>query len=82
MIKFLYSVRDHQAGYAQPVAFMNDGLAVRSVQDCVRLGGGDMHNHPEDFSLYKVGSFDDVTGKIEPMDVFICHLVQLVKDGE
>jgi len=62
------SIFDIAAGvYSRPVFVGSKGLAVRSFQDeCRRVapdGGNAMNSHPEDFNLFLLGTFDDVTGK-------------------
>jgi hypothetical protein len=40
--------------------------ALRGFADAVaNEGAGDLHRHPEDFGLFKVGEFDTVTGLVE-----------------
>lgn len=68
MLKSLYSVRDDKAEFfeAPRIAF-NDADAIR--------GFGQMmchvepyKNQSEDYSLFKVGEFDESTGKISATD--------------
>lgn len=51
--------------YARPVFVPAIGAATRSFMDEVRRKGEDnqLHNHPEDFSLYHLADFNEETGK-------------------
>jgi hypothetical protein len=61
----LFSVFDSKLGeYNSPMVFPSRGVAFRSFLD--EAGRVDPSNavnkHPEDFSLYHVGTFDSVSG--------------------
>ena len=47
------------------------GIAVRAFTDQVNnpQSGGDLYNHPQDFALYEIGSFDDTSGVITPLSI-------------
>ena len=66
MKKVYYAVYDRKAEmYTQPFLEIKDGTAIRAVQDIV-INNKDhpFAKHPSDFSLHKVGEFDEVTGVI------------------
>lgn len=66
MKKVYYSVYDTAAKlYSQPFLEVTDGTAVRAIQDLV-INSKDhaFAKHPKDFSLHKLGEFDDETGVI------------------
>jgi hypothetical protein len=70
MINVICSVKDRAAdAYGRPLFVPSVGLAIRSFTDEVNREAADnqMHNHPDDFDLYELGTFDDNTGIIE------CH---------
>lgn len=54
--------------FGRPFFVQSRAVAVRSFRDEVRRGDAqnDLHNHPEDFTLFELGSFDDSTGVFEP----------------
>ena len=52
------------ASFARPFAVPTIGLAERSFSDEVNRAGSDMNAHPEDYSLHKVGEFDDESGSV------------------
>lgn len=43
----------------------NDQMAVRAFGDVVNTSDSMVAKHPEDFSLYCVGMFDDSNGNLE-----------------
>lgn len=62
----IYTIRDAKAEiYLPPFTFRTDGEAIRAFDDSVQKPGTSLHDHPEDFFLYKVGSFNQDTGLIE-----------------
>ncbi|AXQ66108.1 MAG: nonstructural protein [Microviridae sp.] len=72
MKKIYYAVYDRKAEmYSQPFLEIKDGTAIRAVQDIV-INNKDhaFAKHPSDFSLHRLGDFDDetglITGQIKP----------------
>jgi hypothetical protein len=70
MITNIYSVYDQASqSYAQPFFAQNDGVAVRVLQSAVN--GAEPNNitlYPEQFSLWRLGEYNDKTGKIIPAE--------------
>jgi len=65
-IKVACSVFDTASGlYGQPFFVPAPAAAVRSVSDEANRSAADnpLFNHPEDFVLFSLGTFDDVTGE-------------------
>lgn len=62
----LYSLYDVKAGvYNSPVLFRNDDEALRVMSDSLSSSNMSLvSSHPEDFSLFRIGHFDDETGEI------------------
>lgn len=63
------AVRDRAAEvYARPFCVPAVGAAMRSFADEVNRPSPDnpVANHPDDFELYEIGSFDDVSGDLVP----------------
>jgi len=56
------------AAYQRPFFAPALGAGVRAVTDEVNRQGSEMNAHPKDYSLYKLGEFDDVTGRFFPED--------------
>lgn len=62
----ILSVYDRAAqAFGRPVFSQSIGAAIRSFQDEVnkREPGNVMAEHPKDFDLFHLGSFDDCTGR-------------------
>lgn len=61
------SLFDRKTGqFGQPMFAVSAGSIIRGMGDEVngrgRPEGSDLRNHPEDFDLYEVGSFETSTG--------------------
>lgn len=71
------SVFDSALGsYANPFAVPTAAFAERSFHDEVNNAKSPMYVHPDDFSLYMIGHFDQDTGRLEPMDaMMLCRAV-------
>ena len=66
MTKQVFAVYDKAAeAYTAPFVVHGEGLAVRMFQDLCRQDGHDFNRHPDDYTLFKIGVFDDSTGKID-----------------
>lgn len=65
-----YSIYDQTAeAFVQPFFMHNDGLAIRAFQDNVNSGDdNNIAKHPEQFQLYRLATFDDKSGIIEPLE--------------
>lgn len=70
MSKVYYAVYDRKAEmYSQPFLEIKDGTAIRAVQDMVINDKNHAFaKHPSDFSLHRLGEFDEVTGVITGKD--------------
>lgn len=67
-----YAVRDAKAeAYLRPFFADTRGVAVRSFSDAVNDGSSPFFAHPEDYSLWELGAFDQESG------VLVCELVAL-----
>ncbi|AZL82793.1 nonstructural protein [Apis mellifera associated microvirus 27] len=64
----MYSICDTKAEIFHPPFFKKThGEAERDFQSIVNEPKSTLHNHPEDFDLYYLGTYDDTTGKINPV---------------
>lgn len=65
----MYSILDSKvASYSLPFYAQTDASAVRKFSDVVNDGSvanNDYFRHPEDFSLFFVGEFDDSVGSLD-----------------
>lgn len=72
MIMCMCSIKDSAAdAYGRPFFLPSIGVAIRSFTDEVNRAAEDnqIYQHPEDFDLFELGSFDDSTGKFDLHDV-------------
>ena len=60
----LYSVRDAQLGFGGVFTAANDAVAIRTFASAVNSEGSILHDAPEDFSLCRLGEFNEVDGVI------------------
>lgn len=62
------SVRDSAVGlFAVPQFVVSKGIAMRSFADEVRRvdPANQLNKHPEDFTLYVLGTYDDESGMLD-----------------
>lgn len=83
----LYSVRDKCASaFLPPFCLPMDAMAVREFQRAARMEDHKFHVNPEDYSLYKLGHFDDESGLLipftEPQFLIAAIQCQVVKTAE
>lgn len=65
MINRLFAVQDSKAGaFHAPFCAPSEGVAVRMMLDCVNREGHPYAMHPEDYTLYEVGEFEDTDGRV------------------
>lgn len=67
MILTIVAVRDIKADcFGQPNFVPNVGSAIRSFGDqCQDEKAGILFQHPEDFELYKLGTYNDADGSFD-----------------
>lgn len=64
----IYAVKDSATCFMQPMFHQSDAQAKREFVDGVRAVKGEslISAHPEDFTLYRIGSYFPETGEIVP----------------
>lgn len=63
-----YSVFDNKAiAFIPPFFMVNDAVAIRNFADAVNDPTHAFHKNPDDYVLYRIGSFDDSVGVLEPL---------------
>lgn len=77
MILLLVAVKDRAIDAFQPVQTVRaKGEAIRAFQDAIaNPQNNQLHNHPDDFDLYVVGTYNDENGFIE-------NKVEKIADGK
>ena len=75
----LYSIKDTKGGFSAPFLAQNDALAARNVKTVINSQKGSPENlYPEDFELWYIGEFDEITGIIQPAALdCVCRLATL-----
>jgi len=59
----VYSIHDSKAGcFSRPWYALNDAVAIRSIQQLVNDPSTEICRHAADFSLFRLGTFDDNDG--------------------
>ncbi|AXL14758.1 nonstructural protein [Microviridae sp.] len=65
MIHKIYTIYDSKAEAYLPPFFMHQqGMALRTFTDCVNDPNHAFGKHPEDYTLFNAGIFDDDLGTI------------------
>lgn len=66
MIFGVYSIRDVKTGFLSPTFEVNDQVAKRNFEYAVLNSEHSLFfTHPEDYSFYRLGSFNSETGRFE-----------------
>lgn len=74
MIFKIFSVFDEKAAaYLPPFYLPTTPMAVRSFADCVNDPGHAFGKHPQDFTLFELGSFDDSSAEFRELDKHPLH---------
>jgi hypothetical protein len=64
---FMFSVVDKATGiHDNPFCAHSDAQAVRSFKDAANADEGPISQHPEDFFLVRLGTFNNASGGLEP----------------
>jgi hypothetical protein len=84
MKKNAYSFKDQKAGtYSDPYYAINDATASRSFSQACDTPDTMLNQYPEDFSLFKVGEWDDTSASLKGIDpVFIMNGKTQIKPEE
>lgn len=84
MVFDVFAIRDVKSGFLTPTIEQNGDMAIRNFHHACLNAQSLFYTHPEDYSLYRIGTYDVETGTIEPA-VPIVHLVDasvFFKKGE
>ncbi len=67
MLHIVFSINDSKAGaFFPPFFFHSEGMAKRAFSDSVNDVEHAIGRHPADYTLFRLGVFDDNSGKIVP----------------
>lgn len=80
MVISVYCVRDSLLGFGMPILRDNDSVASRAFDYDLNVPNNPMASHPDDFQLYRIGSFDTDTGIItSESPVFIASASDFIR---
>lgn len=84
MIYKMYAIRDTGAEvFDRPIFARAHGEAERQFQNVVRDDQTVIGQHPEQFSLWYIGEFDDKTGEFTPLEggsIVLCKAIDFPKE--
>lgn len=70
MILKVYSIHDRKAGiYNRPFMESNEVIAKRNVERAFLDEDSTFYSYPNDFELVLLGTYDDLTGKFDLLDI-------------
>lgn len=78
----LYAVKDTKTVFWKPFVHHNDLSAQRVFANLVNSGDELVASNVEDFELWRLGIYDDVTGSIVSKPEFICNGTSVKKVTE
>ena len=65
MKQIIFSTYDKAVvAYMRPWFAISEGQALRAFADEVQREGSDLKKHPEDYALFRMGTFDDNSGEL------------------
>lgn len=78
-----FSIRDAKAeAFMRPFFSPTAGLAIRSFRDLVNDPASEVGRHPEDYTLFRIGSFDELSGElVKEEPVFSLGLAATFKES-
>jgi len=69
MVHKIFSIFDGKAmAYLPPFCLPEVGMASRTFGDCVNSADHQFGLHPEDYTLFQIGLYDDSTGIISGLE--------------
>ncbi len=74
MIHKIFCIHDQPAkAYLPPMIMHQVGMAIRAFGDAVNDKTHAFSRNPADYTLIEIGTYDDETAKIAPVEVPISH---------
>lgn len=69
MKRNIYVIFDHKGQYYNvPFYLHNDAMAVRVLTDLVNEEGSEINKHPEDFSVFHIGEYENNHAELVPCE--------------
>lgn len=63
----IYCIRDAKTTFLTPTVDLNDQSAMRNFAHATMQSNNLFNSHPQDYSLFRIGTFDSESGIIEPI---------------
>lgn len=60
----VYVIRDQRTSFMTPTFDFNDQSAIRNFEHAMGQANSLMNSHSEDYSVYRIGTYDTSTGMI------------------
>lgn len=82
MLMQMYVIFDKKAKiYNKPFYLINDNVALRTANQLVNDVNMECSKSPEDFVMFRIGSYEDTTAKVKPYEKHdvICRFHELVQ---
>lgn len=77
--KMLFAVRDNKAGYfMSPFCAVSAGYAERAFIDACNDSRTELSKHPEDYTLYRLGHYNELTGEVDSSVLSLINGLQAV----
>ena len=64
----IYAIKDAKSSFMPCTVDTNDATAIRNFENAVRQPGSLLASHSNDFALFKLGTYDDTSGSLDPVD--------------
>lgn len=80
----VFSVYDSKTdAFMQPIFLQTKPAAIRAITDCVQDPTHQFAAHPEDYTLFYLGQFDDSNGTfdLEKTPISLCVCIELLSDN-
>lgn len=83
----IFSIYDSKAeAYNTPFFMFNDAMAERTFRQMLEDDQSEISKAPSDYSLFTLGTYDGITGAIEPANKLVCEgkavaPLKVVNDG-
>lgn len=77
-----YAIYDNKAAaFGRPFFQSQDGQATRMLADLVNDNSTTIFKHPEDYSVYRIGSYNDENGElIKEAPAHLANAIVFIKD--
>lgn len=76
----VYGIFDNVAGhFLAPFLMRSEGEALRTFKDLVNEEGTPLNKNPEDYTLYKLGTWNEITGEYDGGKIRVTEATAVLK---